>query len=422
MGGRGRAGRDVPAVGADRGAHRARVGRAAGRAPGQAQLQRAALGRQARRGDGAGEGDPVRPADRRRRGQVNYARVDPAAARELFITTRWSRATGRPTTSSSTTTSSCWTRRQELEDQARRRGIVADDAALFDFYDRRIPEDVTSARHFDSWWKKTRADARPADVHARRPDRPGRRARSDAGRLSRPLGRAPADVRVRARRAGRRRDRRRPAGHAQPGQRRRARLAGAGPREELVTELIRSLPKDLRRLFVPAPDTARAVPARLGEPHGDLLDALGRGARPAGRRAGAAGRVRSVPAAAHLRMTFRVMDGDQELAAGKDLGALREQLRPRLQATLTEAASDLTRTGLRTGTIGTLPRVFTRGQVTAYPALADAGRRGGRPAVPRPRPRPARPCGGAPAGCSCSRCRPVRARSPTGCRHSGSWR
>ena len=32
-----------------------------------------------------------------------------------------------------------------------------------------------------------------------------------------------------------------------------------GRREELVTELIRSLPKDLRRLFVPAPDTARAV-------------------------------------------------------------------------------------------------------------------------------------------------------------------
>ena len=41
-----------------------------------------------------------------------------------------------------------------------------------------------------------------------------------------------------------------------------------------MTELIRSLPKDLRRVFVPAPDTARAVLARLGEPHGDLLDAL----------------------------------------------------------------------------------------------------------------------------------------------------
>src|SRR6202042_2794926 len=45
-----------------------------------------------------------------------------------------------------------------LEDKARRRDIVADDAAVFDFYDRRIPKDVTSARHFDAWWKKARAE------------------------------------------------------------------------------------------------------------------------------------------------------------------------------------------------------------------------------------------------------------------------
>ena len=34
-------------------------------------------------------------------------------------------------------------------------------------------------------------------------------------------------------------------------------------REELVTALIRSLPKDLRRNFVPAPDTARALLAAI---------------------------------------------------------------------------------------------------------------------------------------------------------------
>ena len=57
-----RAGGDVPAMGADGGAHRARVGRAAGPAPGQAQLQRAALGEETGRGGRAGEGDPVRGA------------------------------------------------------------------------------------------------------------------------------------------------------------------------------------------------------------------------------------------------------------------------------------------------------------------------------------------------------------------------
>jgi HrpA-like RNA helicase len=46
-----------------------------------------------------------------------------------------------------------------LGDKARRRGLVADDAALFDFYDQRIPKDVTSARHFDTWWKKARGQS-----------------------------------------------------------------------------------------------------------------------------------------------------------------------------------------------------------------------------------------------------------------------
>ena len=49
-----------------------------------------------------------------------------------------------------------------------------------------------------------------------------------------------------------------------------------GLREELVTELIRSLPKPLRRELVPVPDVAREVAARLGEPSGDLRDAVAR--------------------------------------------------------------------------------------------------------------------------------------------------
>src|SRR5262249_52056264 len=146
-----------------------------------------------------------------------------------------------------------------------------------------------------------------------------------------------------------------------------------GRREELVTELIRSLPKDLRRAFVPAPDTARAVLAWLGEPRGDLLAAL---STELGRLGGAA-----IPRDAwdlsrlppHVRITFRVLDSGRELASGKDLEALRAQLRPRLQKMVTEAASDIVRTGLTDWSIGTLPRVFTSGQLTAYPAVEDTG-------------------------------------------------
>jgi ATP-dependent helicase HrpA len=72
-------------------------------------------------------------------------------------------------------------------------------------------------------------------------------------------------------------------------------------------------------------------------------------------------------------MTFRVTDGEKVLASGKDLAALRRQLAPRLRATLTKAAAGITRTGLTTWDLGTLPRVFEDGRVRAYPALADAG-------------------------------------------------
>lgn len=146
-----------------------------------------------------------------------------------------------------------------------------------------------------------------------------------------------------------------------------------GRREELATELIRTLPKQLRTAFVPAPDTARAVLARLGPAHGDLLDALG---AELGRLAGvqiprSAWDLSRLPA--HLRITFRVVESGQVLASGKDLAALRQELRPRLQAALAEAAGGLTRSGLRSWDFDELPREFSQGRVRAYPALADTG-------------------------------------------------
>ena len=304
---------------------------------------------------------------------VNYARVDPAAARDLFIS-------GALVEGDWQTHHTFFDRNQrlldearELEDKARRRGIVADDAALFDFYDRRIPKDVTSARHFDAWWKKARADSpdlltfTPADLvgpaagQVQPADYPGRWGEvplSYEFAPGEPGDGVTADIPLAA----------------------LAQVSGdelgwqvPGRREELVTELIRSLPKDLRRAFVPAPDTARAVVARLGEPRGNLLDALG---AELGRIAGVqiprdAWDLSRLPA--HLRVTFRVTDAGRELASGKDLDELRQRLRPRLQTMLDEAASDIIRTGLRDWSIGTLPRVVTRGRVTAYPALVDAG-------------------------------------------------
>ena len=146
-----------------------------------------------------------------------------------------------------------------------------------------------------------------------------------------------------------------------------------GLRTELVTEMIRSLPKALRRDLVPAPDVAREVVGRLGPPSGDLRDAVARELRSL--------RGVSVPRDAwdlsklprHLRITVRVTDGDRVLAEGKDVAELQRELRPRLRAVLSRAAAGITRSGLTSWNFGALPRVFREGTVVAYPALADAG-------------------------------------------------
>jgi ATP-dependent helicase HrpA len=304
---------------------------------------------------------------------VQYGRVNPAAARELFIR--------------SALVEGDWTTRhqffhenrrlldeaEDLERRARRRGIVADDAALFDFYDDRIPASVTSARHFDSWWKKARqADpdlltfspaelVGPAADQVRLADYPGRWSGlplSYEFAPGEPDDGVTADIPL-----------------AELNQVNAADFGWQVPglREELVTELIRSLPKNLRTAFVPAPDTARAVLPALDPARGDLIGELG---AELGRRARVeiprdAWDLSRLPA--HLRITFRVTDGGKVLAQGKDLAALRRQLAPRLRATLTQAAAGITRTGLRTWDLGTLPRVFEDGRVRAYPALADAG-------------------------------------------------
>src|SRR5689334_3949267 len=312
--------------------------------------------------------------------KIPYGRIDPAAARELFI--RHALVEGDWQTSHRffAENRQLLAEAEEVEHRARRRGLVAGEDDLFAFYDARIPAEVVSAQHFDTWWKQARradpglltftagdllsedaagvsADAYPDVWTSETPGlppaplsyafEPG--SDTDGVTADIPLSRLnqvdPAEY---------------------PWQ-------VPGLRTELVTEMIRSLPKSLRRDLVPAPDVAREVVARLGPPAGDLRDAVARELRSL--------RGVSVPRDAwdlsrlprHLRITVRVTDGGRVLAEGKDVAELQRELGPRLRATLTQAARGITRSGLITWDIGELPREFRSGSVVAYPALADAG-------------------------------------------------
>ncbi|GLH97486.1 ATP-dependent RNA helicase HrpA [Phytohabitans aurantiacus] len=318
--------------------------------------------------------------------KVNFGRIDPRLSRELFI--RHALVEGDWDTHHQFfhDNRALLDEVEELEHRARRRDILVDDETLFDFYDQRIGPDVVSARHFDSWWKQTRRTqpdllafektmlinegSRRVDA-ADYPDEwrqdgvalkltyqfePGTDA--DGVTVHIPLPLLP---------------RLSPAGFD---------WQVPGLREDLVIALIRSMPKAVRRNYVPVPDYARAVLDRIAASDGSLLDALERELRrltgvPVPRDAWDLSKVPD-----HLRMTFRVLDDKgATLGEGKDLAALQAKLKPTVRETVAAAAPGVSKQGMRAWEAGTLPRSIRQDRagyaVTAYPALVDEGETAG---------------------------------------------
>jgi ATP-dependent helicase HrpA len=317
------------------------------------------------------------------------AHIDPVLARELFIRHALVEGDWQTRHHFFRDNTALIDQAAELEQRARRRGLVAGEDALYAFYDARVPADAVSARHFDAWWKKARhqtpdlltlklddllsADAADLDAEAY-PEMwtsasPGLAAPSPGPAAGLTLSYAfepgadadgvTIDIPLKT------------LNQASPEE---FSWQIPGLRLELVTELIRILPKTLRRELVPAPDLAREILATPAAPtSSDIRDVLSRELyRLRGVRVPPdAFNLEKLPP--HLRITFRVTDGEKVVATGKDLAALKRQLRPKVRATLSARATALTRTGVTSWDFGPLPKVFTDGEVKAYPALVDAG-------------------------------------------------
>ena len=87
---------------------------------------------------------------------VPYHRVDPTAARDMFIRNALVAGDWNTHHAFFKTNAQALDDAAAYEEKARRRGLIVDEDTLFDFYDQRIPANVTTGRHFDSWWKKER--------------------------------------------------------------------------------------------------------------------------------------------------------------------------------------------------------------------------------------------------------------------------
>ena len=309
---------------------------------------------------------------------VGYAHVDPAAARDIFIRSALVEGDWRTRHHFVARNARTRAEAEELEERTRRRDLLVDDQAIFDFYDARLPADIVSGAHFDSWWKKKRReddgflDLRLGDLVAgERPDLTGFPDRWPVAGFELPVhyvfspGAANDGVQVSIELAQLNQVPAEPFGWQVP-----------GLREKLATALIRGLPKQFRTRFVPAPDFARRALAELGDDP-DTTTAFPTAVGNALRRL--TGEL--VPADAwtpetvddHLRVSFVIRDGDRELGRGRDLAELQRRFAPRLTATLTRAVD---RPGMRGATdwsFGQLADEQRIGGGVGYPGLVDAG-------------------------------------------------
>ncbi|MFJ9417073.1 ATP-dependent RNA helicase HrpA [Streptomyces sp. NPDC101227] len=337
--------------------------------------------------------------------KVTYGRIDPETSRDLFIRNALVEGDWRTHHQFFHDNRKLLGEVEELEHRARRRDILVDDETLFDFYDQRIPADIVSGAHFDSWWKKKHHEE-PELLnfeHSMLINESAEAVTKDDYPDSWRQGKLKFKVTY----------------QFEPG----ADADGVtvhiplqvlnqvssegfdwqipGLREQLVTELIRSLPKPIRRNYVPAPNFAARFLDSTVPLQGALTTSLAAGLQ----------RMVGVPVEAadfdtaripdHLKITFRVIDERRrKLAEAKDLEALRLQLKPKTRAAISKAFEQAAerpakdgkgakgdgaaalagleqRTGLTSWTIGALPRTFeTRraGQpLKAYPALVDEG-------------------------------------------------
>ncbi|MBI1377849.1 MAG: ATP-dependent RNA helicase HrpA [Frankiales bacterium] len=315
--------------------------------------------------------------------QVQFSRIDPALCRDLFIRHALVGGEWRSHHAFVRDNARLVGEVADLEDRVRRRDLLADDETLVDFFDARVPRDVTDVRSFDRWWKTARRDDPQLLTY---PRELLLRDGSDDVDSEFPrvwsFGSFDADL---------------PLSYAfEPGSRADGVTVDVpvallprlhdddllwqvpGRREEVVTALIRGLPKGLRTSFVPVPDTARRVLPELDPAQGGLLESLGRALT---RLTGVvvpydAWSPSSLPE--HLRVTVRVVDDEgAELGRGKDVEDLQARLAPVVEEAVSHVARWAEQPGLTDFPADGVRRVVEQqvGEhvVVGHPALVDRG-------------------------------------------------
>ena len=317
------------------------------------------------------------------RRRVNYSRIEPALCRQMMIEQGLVAGNWELDLPFFKHNKALIEEIESLQIRTRRSDLLVDDDVRCDFYEKRIPPDVSDGHHLRRWLKSIERK-QPKLLHMTRDDLRREGARDVANnefpdRIAVEHMNLPLEY------------------HLEPGapedgitlmvpkealnQVKQTRLGWLVPGllEEKVVALIKSLPKETRRLLVPANDTAKAVVAKLKFGDGDFEEEVARLLSELGREPVRAQDFDLERLPNHLRMNVKVIDDKgQSLAAGRNLIDLHKQMGGVAAASFTQAGSQQwTRDKLTDWNFGDLPAQVNvrRGdvQLIGYPSLIDRG-------------------------------------------------
>ncbi|WP_449117752.1 ATP-dependent RNA helicase HrpA [Pseudomonas viridiflava] len=315
---------------------------------------------------------------------VHFGPVDPVVSRELFIREGLVRGDIQSRAKCLSANTRLLEQLDELEAKARRRDILADEDTLYAFYEARVPAEIHQTATFDSWYK-TESQKNPQLLIMREEDVLAREASEVTaaqypdtlrlGELSLSLTyhfepnhprdgvtlRVPAPLLLSL-----------PAG--------RLEWLVPGLLETKCIALVRSLPKAVRKNFVPVPDFIKAALQRITFGEGSLTEALGRellrmtGARVTDEAwAEATQQLES-----HLKMNLEIVDGDGKfLGEGRDLDALTARFAEASQAALAVPQTAKSQQPVEAKVFAPVAQKTQQNiaglSMTVYPALVEEG-------------------------------------------------
>lgn len=312
---------------------------------------------------------------------INYGTIDPQESREIFIQAALVEGNWNTRHKFFHQNLKLIREVEELEHKSRRRDILVDERQLFEFYDQRIGQDVVSQKHFDSWWNKAQQQD-PELLNFEKSFLTNDDAQT-VSQLDFPNFWQQGDVKLKL------------SYQFEPG----SEADGVtvhiplallnqiepqgfdwqipGLRRELVIALIKSLPKAMRRNFVPAPNYAEAFLGRAQPLQKPLLESLQYELR---RMTGVTVEPELWNLAQlepHLKITFRVFDDNgRKVKENTDLDQLKFELKDQVQQSLSAVADDgIEQSGIHVWNFDTLPHFYQQKKrgysVKAYPALVD---------------------------------------------------